>query len=144
MTTLAVCVCIWLLLFVCCPRGCGLQDETSRMKSKHVLFFSHSCFKYRFRICHNARENVWKWSMQSQIVSNTARNHNLPSSFSLFFSVVPNRFKYRQNATFTVLVFKFSRRLPSSSCFLLVLVQTMYYFSYWSFKNRSKSVKGKL
>ena len=70
---------------------------------------SHGSFKYRFRMCHNnARESVLvsKWSLQFQIVSNTAKiffflcsfkyrqMHHLLSSllskFSLQFQIVSN------------------------------------------------------
>jgi len=50
---------------------------------------------------------------------------------------VPRRHKC---ATFI----QFSRRLPSSSCFPLVLVQNMYYLSYWSSNIVQKVSKGKL
>jgi len=116
-----------------------------------MFIIFHSCFKYRFRMCHNARESVLvsKFpqhfqivlntvrihhllplfsfsSLQFQIVSNTVRMHHLPSLFHfilcssklfqipsectiyrpcfIFFSAVPNCFKYHQNAPFTVLV----------------------------------------
>ena len=57
-----------------------------------------------------------RFSLQFQIVLNTVGMHHLPSLFLFFFSAFPNRFKCRQNAPFTVLVFKISRRviIPSS------------------------------
>ena len=66
-------------------------------------------------------------------VPNTARSHNLPSSCYSFFSSVPNRFKYRQNAPLSVLVFNFSLKLqivskPSEST-IFVLV-----FNFFSLK----------
>ena len=72
-----------------------------------------------------------KFSLQFQIISNAVKMHPLPSLHVFkIISVIPNCFKYRQKAPFSVIVFKISRRLPWSSCFPLVLVQHMYYFSY--------------
>ena len=61
------------------------------MKSKHVLLFSHTYFKYRFRMCHKAHKRVLvsNWSLQFQIVSNA------PFTVPVFkfLSVVPNCLK---------------------------------------------------
>ena len=74
-------------------------------------FFIQSCFKYLFRMCHKARESVLVSKCSSKLFQ-------IPSEVTiyrlLFFSAVPNRFKYRQNAPFIVLVFNFSSAVPNS------------------------------
>ena len=71
------------------------------MHAKASLFFNMiSCFSI--------------WSLQFQIVSNTVREVTIYRFlFLLFFSAVPNRFKYRQNAPFSVLVFKVFNAMPN-------------------------------
>ena len=111
----------------------------------HHLASLLSTFSVKFHIVsdavrmHHLASLFSKFSLQFQIISNAVKMHPLPSLHVFkIISVILNCFKYRQTAPFTVIVFKISRRLPWSSCFPLVLVQHMYYFSYWSFKYRSK------
>jgi len=74
-------------------------------------------------------------SLLFQIVSNTVRTHALDTMFS-FFSAVPNRFKYRQNARFRDIVFIFLLWLNlcveslynfKKKCFFFILANTAQY-----------------
>ena len=46
-------------------------------------------------------------------VSYTVRMHHLPSLFSILFSAVPNRFKYRHNACFRYVAFIYFFAVPN-------------------------------
>ena len=91
---------------------------------RDIVFKRLSAVQNRFKHCQNAclRDIVFKRFLQFQIVFNTVRMHVLETLFSFFlcssksfqiptgcmpqrhffhfFSAVPNRFKYRQNACF--------------------------------------------
>ena len=78
------------------------------------IVFICLCSSESFQIpseCTLQRKLVFsRFSLQFQIVSNTGWMHALETLF-FFFSVVPNRFKYRQNACFKKRLLFFSKVL---------------------------------
>ena len=57
------------------------------------------------------RHFFYFFSLQFRIVSSTVRKHDLETLFS-FFSTVPKRFKYHQNACFKDIIFKIVFAVP--------------------------------
>ena len=77
-------------------------SNTGRMHAYSETFskFTLQCQIVPNTITMHALEKLFsKFSLQFQIVSNSVRTHALETLFS-FVSVVPNRFKFRQNARF--------------------------------------------
>jgi len=84
----------------------------------HAVEIFISKFSLQFQIVSNTVTMhaleifISKFSLHVQIVSNSVRMHTVRDIVLIFFSAVPNRFKYRHNAIYGDIVFMFSLQFP--------------------------------
>ena len=89
-----------------CTLYCSIQFNSKALFKDGDPVSLQLIFPGAIQTCEQYNNFSYIYTKQHRFIGqNTVRMHHLASFFQ-FFSAFPNRFKYRQNAPFTVLVFK--------------------------------------